>query len=494
MQSDLLLFLFTPNLISILIWTIVTIILIPDRPFFGLLLWLFISSLTIFYFPSSQPYTDKGVADAVGEAILYIIVLTIIISFSIWIIIIIINIINSPKKSNQEKSIEVKIFNQIILVAYGLLLGFWIFLFFAKFLEEYQPAWEAYIIVALFSILFLFLFRNIKKHQKYCKHTQQKQIDFFAYSLLTTIISLLIISFSFSIIAIAETKKIVQQYQDREIKYCIQNLELNTWLDLTPLVAWKKATIDWGAGINHAVLVIQTSNSIPDLYNWSYKLKTWDYSTKGFKPSAFTSPSSLKCVLKKDYINKIPFIIPKNNQFYIEEQIFNIPYRYFPQQKNYKFNNPLDRSSKPSSLEFIASIPNFYSIKQIFTKLPKQYNFSTSVSVYVLSGRQDLENRLNIYPKAKFQKLKSQYGLKKRVYPQKKYSEQKISYYQKIDETTTTLIECLPTIKNKLNCQHYFVYKNFIFSFSHSNKDLKNWRKLQIKLINKVESWQNINR
>ncbi|GAB4538046.1 MAG: hypothetical protein Tsb0014_27340 [Pleurocapsa sp.] len=314
MYSDTYLLLFTPNLVSILIWTTAAITLVPYRFFWGSCLWLFILFLTYFYFPSSQPYADRGVADSFGEAILYMFVMAMTIFFGIWILIVIINeIINSSKKKTQEKLMVIQILNQTLLTGYGILLGFWIFLFFTNLLEEYQPAWEAYIIAILFIILFLSFFKVIKNNRKYRKYIVQNKIYFFTYSLLVTIIFSLIISFSFSIIANIETKKVVQQYPDKEIKYCIQNLEMNTWLDLTPLVTWHKPTGYWGAGTNHAILVVQSFNDKPDLYNWSYKLRKWDYNTKGFKPSAFTSPSSLRCILKEDYIHKIPFIFPKNN-------------------------------------------------------------------------------------------------------------------------------------------------------------------------------------
>lgn len=185
MQSDLLLLLFTPNLISILIWIAVTLTLIPNRPLFGSLLWMFLFILTIFYFPSSQTYVDKGVADAFGEAILYLLVMAILIGFGAWTIIkIIIDLISSPRKISKEDTKFFKKFNQIIFTAYGFLLGFWIFLFSADFLENYQPAWEAYVIAFLFDIFFLLLFIIVKNHSKCSKYIQQYQIHFLAYKIL----------------------------------------------------------------------------------------------------------------------------------------------------------------------------------------------------------------------------------------------------------------------------------------------------------------------
>ena len=43
---------------------------------------------------------------------------------------------------------------------------------------------------------------------------------------------------------------------------------------------------------------------------------------------------------------------------------------------------------------------------------------------------------------------------------------------------------------SRLNCRHQFIDRDLQYSFSHSDRDVKNWRKLQKRLIEKVESWE----
>ncbi len=85
--------LFTPNFISIPLWFIVVIFLVPYRPFFGLYLWLFLAFWTLFYFSISRSYVDRGVADDLGEAIIYIIAFPIAISILVWVVFIIANVL-----------------------------------------------------------------------------------------------------------------------------------------------------------------------------------------------------------------------------------------------------------------------------------------------------------------------------------------------------------------------------------------------------------------
>ncbi len=298
MYSGLFPLLFTPNFISISIWFIVIIFLVPYRPLFGLCLWLFLAFWTLFYFPISRSYVDRGVADDFGEAIIYLIALPIAISILVWVVFIIANALKSDRHLEDRKELpELISINKIILFMYGALLGVWTFLFFTDFLERYQPAWEAYTIVALFSFLFPVLLNFLEKYIKVKRYIRQQQIPWFIYSFWVAIVSLLAISFSFASTAMIQTEKTIERYAGLDAKYCIQYMNISTWLDLTPLTTWNKPSGIWGAAKNHAILVIKTPNSPAHLYNWSYKFKKWKYITTGFKPDAFTSPCQ-KYVLK----------------------------------------------------------------------------------------------------------------------------------------------------------------------------------------------------
>ncbi len=272
--------------------------------------------------------------------------------------------------------------------------------------------------------------------------------------------------------------------------------EIDTWLDLTPLTTWNKSSGNWGAAKNHAILVIKTPNNEADLYNWSYKVKTWKYKTKGFKPDAFARPSSLECILEKDFSAKIPFIIPQTNSFYVEKRKIKILPEYFPQQEEYIFNSVIpgyENRKNIKAIKFLASIPDFHNTRQIFTKLLNIYNFSTNISIYPLINKEDLENIYTINQLAKNNKIESQYKLNKIVFIRSSlrlYYQKEILYFQKKNSVTTTMISCYPDLPARLNCQHYFIHGNFVFSFKHREKDLKNWHELQNRLIDKVEFWQ----
>lgn len=274
-----------------------------------LYIWLFLFIYSISSFPDSKRYSDKSGADAFGEAVLYIIISIIIISLIIRIVAsLIIILVNKNKNQQEPKTSFDKLVEQINFIAYGILSGYYLALFLTNFLEYYRPAWQAYLIFLLTTIFFLTVSKFTNKYSGYIRYSSFKYLAYFCSSLSIIMLAVVISSFSFSVFASVETHKTVNRYADRQTEYCIQ-AEINTWLDLTPITTWRKRSGEWGPSGYHAVLVIQ-HNNVADLYNWSYKLRKWDYITTGFQPSSFASPSSLRCTLKHDYIKTIPFLLP----------------------------------------------------------------------------------------------------------------------------------------------------------------------------------------
>ena len=433
---------------------------------------------------------DKSVANAFGESILYIItsivILSIIIRVAITLIII---LFNKSKINNKQQSTQSKSVNKITFIAYGILSGYYISLFLTDFLENYQPAWEAYSIFIITITLFFLLSKLIQKHSRYARYFLLKNLYLFFLSLYLVMIAVIITSFSFSILAMGETNKIVRKYKNQNVKYCIQP-KIDTWLDLTPLTTWNKRLGDWGPATNHAVLVIQNSNTT-ELYNWSYKLRKWDYLTTGFSLSSFSSPSSLRCILDSKYSKILPFLFPKSIQLDIGNKKLNIPYKYFArQEKNSLSNNLSEDDQKRKIIKFLAKPPYFSSIKQILTKLPKRYSFHTNIYVSTVVDDRDLNNELNLFSGQKFEELKGEYGLNKRFLPKTRYLQESIRYYKVKDKFVNTVINCLSDSKDRMNCRHSFIYDGLIYKFSHSEKDLKNCHNLQTNLVNKVKSWE----
>lgn len=268
MYPDLLLLLFTPNLISISLWSAVTIFLVPHRPLFGLYLGLVFALFAIFYFPTNKSYLNRSVADDFGEAIFYLITIPLLISILVWIIFIIANILKSNHRlQKQEKLPELILLNKIVLFSYGAFFGVWTFLCFTNLLERYHPAWEAYAIVAIFVLFYLLIFDFFKRPIKVKRYIHKQLIFWFIYSYCIAILFLLLISFSFASIAAFETRKIIKRYTGLNAEYCIQYMKIDTWLDLTPLTTWNKPSRTWGATTNHAILVVKTPNNAAHLYN-----------------------------------------------------------------------------------------------------------------------------------------------------------------------------------------------------------------------------------
>lgn len=278
------------DLFPLLLLFLATSLLIP-RLCLWLYIWFFLVLYAIFSFPNSYRYTDKSGPDAFGEAILYLVVLVIIISIAIRLLIILLFSLSNRDRSNRSPTELSLSIGKITFIAYGILSGYYIFLFLTYFLEGYQPAWEAYSILIIVILLFLILFRESKKYLKYHRFQYLRSLNLFFLSLSLIIGFLAISSFIFASIAFIQTNKLITKYSDRNVRVCIQP-KIDTWLDLTPLTTWNKRGRVWGATTNHAVLVIQISNETK-LYNWSYKLRKWDYLTTGFLPSSFKSPSSL---------------------------------------------------------------------------------------------------------------------------------------------------------------------------------------------------------
>ena len=210
-------------------------------------LWLFLAFWTLFYFPISRSYVDRGVADDFGEAIIYIIAFPIAINILVWVVFIIANVLKVANVlkgdrhlEDREELPELILINKIILFMYGVLYGVWTFLFFADFLERYRPAWEAYTIVVLFSLLFPVLLNFLEKYIGAKRYIRKQQIPWFIYSFWIAIMSLLVVSFSFAATAMIQTKKTIEKYAGLDAKYCIQYMNIDTWLDLTPLTTWNK--------------------------------------------------------------------------------------------------------------------------------------------------------------------------------------------------------------------------------------------------------------
>ena len=186
-------------------------------------------------------------------------------------------------------------------------------MFLTDFWHNHQPAWQAFGLIfaeAFFVFIICLLFQT--RSRKYIKIFWIKDFFTFGCSFAVSTIVILASNLIFPLIAIKETRKVIEHHGDRNIKYCVQTdrKPMRSWLDLSPLTAWNKPNGKPGAGLRHAVLVVEQNNEYT-LYHWSYKLRKWEYNSVGFEPGAFNIPDSLKCKPVNNYWRNLPLIFSK---------------------------------------------------------------------------------------------------------------------------------------------------------------------------------------
>ncbi|MGL5871543.1 MAG: hypothetical protein ACRC2R_04110, partial [Xenococcaceae cyanobacterium] len=211
-----------------------------------------------------------------------------------------------------------------IFTIYGLLSAYLLTLLHGDIFAGYQPAYQAYLF-AVTSVITLGCFTAFitSTNQNTRFNILQRYFQFFSYSLCAVMSALLIFSQSIPLLVVGETNKIINLSHDRDSAYCIQMLtssgikkyqDVTTLLDLSPLTMWSKASLGssfgWGKSYFHALLVVKKQNST-DLYNWSYRLRTWSYLKPGFVTRASIDRPEIVCIPQQNYLQKIPWVFPK---------------------------------------------------------------------------------------------------------------------------------------------------------------------------------------
>lgn len=278
-----------------------------DIPWEYLGLWItsIVGIWSIVLFPLNRPYVDVRLD--FSELIIYSVNLALIVGMGG---VIVIRLLKNHHR-HRERSAFNKQGKFLSFSAYGILAAYFCYLFSTDFWHEYQPAWQAYSVIfigAFLIIIACLLLQTYRfKHQKTWIEDLFTSIYSFAISTIVILVSNLIF-----LSAIKETNKIIESHGDRNIKHCIQagRKPLETWLYLSPLTAWNKPNEIFGAGVRHAVLVVEKNNEYI-LYHWSYKLRKWEFTSVGFEPGAFTVPDSLECTPKENYWSELPFLFPK---------------------------------------------------------------------------------------------------------------------------------------------------------------------------------------
>ena len=301
---------------------IINRLLIPWE-YLGLCNAAIITLWSIFLFPGNRPYVDADF-DYFGDIFIFSL------NFLLLMGIVALIAVRLPEKGVRKQSLNklrqksssklrqepknisrnAKVLKFLSLLVYGILAAYFSFLLLTDLWYSYQPAWQAYMTIITVVIVATLSYSLIDKYaDRYRLFHKLKDLSTFIYSFVSSIIIILFANIAFSIIARQETKKVIQEIGDRYTRYCIQvdRKPINSWLNLTPLTAWSKPNGNLGAGIRHAVLVIEKQNK-HILYHWSYKLRKWEFNSVGFEPGAFLIPSSLECTPKVNYSDKLPFL------------------------------------------------------------------------------------------------------------------------------------------------------------------------------------------
>ncbi len=121
--------------------------------------------------------------------------------------------------------------------AYGILSAYLSYLFFTDFWHNYQPAWQAYgiiFLVAFFVFITCLLFQIYSR--KYIKIFWIKDSFTFCSSFAISTIAILVSNLIFPVLAIKETKKVIEYHGDSKTKHCIQTNRkpMKSWLYLSP--------------------------------------------------------------------------------------------------------------------------------------------------------------------------------------------------------------------------------------------------------------------
>ena len=305
---DILFLLFFINPLALAAWIATLIAWFVPWEYLGLWIATIAGIWSIVFFPFNRPYIN--VRFDFSELIISIANLILFIGM--------VGVIVIRLQKNHHKHRERSAFNKrgkfLSFTAYGMLAAYFGYLFLSDLWHNYRPAWQAYSLtfIVAFSIIAYLLFQT--RNDEHIAETWIKDLFTSIYSFTASIVVILVINLIFPILAIKETKKVIESHGDRNIKHCIQTdrKPLETWLYLSPLTAWNKPSGNFGGTPwRHAVLVISKNNEYI-LYHWSYKLRKWEFTSVGFEPGAFTVPDSLECTPKENYWNDLPLIFPKD--------------------------------------------------------------------------------------------------------------------------------------------------------------------------------------
>ena len=300
------------NPLSLIAWITAIIAWFIPWEYLGLWITSVVSIWSIVSFPFNRPYTDDRF-DFFGDLIIY--------STNLALFVGMVGVIIVRLQKNHHKHRERSAFNKrgkfLSFTAYGMLAAYFGYLFLSDLWHNYRPAWQAYFITFIAAFLIIISCWLLQTYRFKHQITWIKDLFTSIYSFATSIILILVSNLIFPVLAINETKKVIEYHGDRNIKHCIQTNRkpLETWLYLSPLTAWNKPGGSLGAaGLRHAVLVIDKNNEYI-LYHWSYKLRKWEFTSVGFEPGAFTVPDSLGCTPEENYWSDLPFLFPKVSPF-----------------------------------------------------------------------------------------------------------------------------------------------------------------------------------
>lgn len=268
--------------------------------------------------------------------------------------------------------------------------------------------------------------------------------------------------------------------------YCIQTAEwrgveyqpVRTWLDLSGVTMQARASR--GSHIymqHHAILAVGEGE--PRLFHWSHRERT-------FAESAFNEPGygpALYCVPQRGFLQHLPIMFAGADRepLYVRlaGRAFRIPLAYRPEVSG----------GDNTSLRLAAVAPDFAPLGASSEDLTPVEQLDRSVSIdFRRESWFDALTRMS--SDEVVEERGEAFGLRVKAVSHRG-SSARIEYSAPASgERPSTLVVCRrETAANPLPCQHWFVHRDWMFSFRHRLSDLPAWRPMQQKLIGLLDSF-----
>lgn len=234
-------------------------------------------------------------------------------------------------------------------------------------------------------------------------------------------------------------------------------------------------------GVHHALLVVGEGARLR-LFNWSYGRGHFDAETYARADPRYWPP--LYCIPQRQFAAHLPLLFGGGGRDPLFVRIggrgLAIPLAYQP---------TIGIDDANPSIIVAAAAPDFQPLVGPPLR-PQDPNWLDSVAwIFFAPG-----NRLDSYARPaandRIESLGEEFGLEKRKRRWSGGSLETIEYVARDpDGRVTMLAWCGPRSAGDLRCREQFLRDGLLFDFSHPAADLPQWRLLQQRLVDLLDSW-----